>query len=122
MIYPNKNTKKMLSSPIFPIERAILDGFGKVLGSDRIGLVKIRNGSGDFQDAIIGPGGQAKAIGCFRLRPKASLLGTCELRVIEAGGDHALAICISAFCRQLSQERLEARAAGRRRGGGSPGR
>lgn len=52
----------MLSGPIFPIERAILDGFGKVLGSDRIGLVKIRNGSGDFQDAIIGPGGQAKAI------------------------------------------------------------
>src|SRR5690606_4490828 len=52
----------MLSGPIFPIERAILDGFGKVLGSDRIGLVKIRNGSGDFQDAVIGPGGQTKAI------------------------------------------------------------
>ena len=49
------------STPVIAIQRAVLDGFGEVLGGDGGGLVEVGDGAGDFEDAVVGAGGEAHA-------------------------------------------------------------
>jgi hypothetical protein len=41
------------STPILPIQAAELDGFGDVVGGDDVGLVKVGNGSGNAENAVV---------------------------------------------------------------------
>src|ERR1035438_7382189 len=47
------------SSPVITVEAAVLDSFGEVLGGDGGGFVEIGDGAGDFEDAVMGAGGEA---------------------------------------------------------------
>jgi hypothetical protein len=49
------------SGPVITVEAAVLDGFGEVLGSDGGGLIEVGDGAGDFEDAVVGAGGEAHA-------------------------------------------------------------
>jgi hypothetical protein len=42
--------------PVLPVQAAVLNGFGKVLGQYRVAPVKIGNGPGNLQDPVISPG------------------------------------------------------------------
>ena len=49
------------SSPVIAVEAAVLDGFGKVLGGDGGGFIEVGDGAGNFEDAVVGAGGEAHA-------------------------------------------------------------
>ena len=49
------------SRPVIAVEAAVLNGFGEVLGGDGGGLIEIGDGSGDFEHAVVGAGGEAHA-------------------------------------------------------------
>src|ERR1017187_9097692 len=49
------------SSPVIAVEAAVLDGFGEVLGGDGGGFIEVGDGAGNFEDAVVGPGGEAHA-------------------------------------------------------------
>src|ERR1035441_5134613 len=49
------------SSPVIAVEAAVLDGFGEVFGGDGGGFIEIGDGAGDFEDAVMGAGGEAHA-------------------------------------------------------------
>ena len=41
------------SSPVIPVQTAILHGFREVLRRNRWRFVQVRDGAGDFQDAVM---------------------------------------------------------------------
>jgi hypothetical protein len=47
------------STPIAPIQRPILDGLGEVGHGQVFDAFKIGDGAGDFEDAIMGAGGES---------------------------------------------------------------
>ena len=49
------------SSPVIAVEAAVLDGFGEVLGGDGGGFIEVGDGAGNFEDAVVGAGGEAHA-------------------------------------------------------------
>jgi hypothetical protein len=52
---------KRRSGPVIAVEAAVLDGFGEVLGGDVGGMIEVGDGAGDFEDAVVGAGGEAHA-------------------------------------------------------------
>ena len=46
------------SGPVIAVEAAVLNRFGQMLGQNRFGPVQIRDGSRDFQDAVMRPGAE----------------------------------------------------------------
>src|SRR5713226_4583389 len=48
-------------SPIGPVERAVMDGFGDVSGLNLSRVFEVGDGAADFQDAIVDARGQAQA-------------------------------------------------------------
>ena len=60
------------------VETAVLDGFEQVRGLDFFGGAQIGNGARDFQDAIVGAGGEAE------------LLHRLLQEIAERGVDHAM--------------------------------
>ena len=53
---------KFLQSPTLPVEVSVIDGFGEMAGLDVFGGIKVGNGAGDFQDTVVGTGGQAQTL------------------------------------------------------------
>ena len=51
-----------LSSPILPVQRAVLDRLADVRGADDLAAVEVGDGAGDLHDAVIGAGGQREAV------------------------------------------------------------
>jgi len=45
-----------------PIQIAVLNGFRNMINPDRLFGLQIRNGSGDFQNTVKRPGGQAQLV------------------------------------------------------------
>lgn len=58
---PHFTGKQRLSRQNLPVEAAVLDGFGDVGAGDVVTLFKVGNGAGDFEDAVVGAGGEAEA-------------------------------------------------------------
>jgi len=50
------------SVPPAAVERAVLDGFGDVLGLDGCSAAQIGDSTGDLQDAVVGAGAEAEAL------------------------------------------------------------
>ena len=50
------------SSPKIAVERAVSDGLEDVVGADFFVAAEIGEGAGDFQDAVVGTGGEIHAI------------------------------------------------------------
>ena len=48
--------------PKVSIERAVLDGFGDVVGLDGFGGLEVRDRAGDFEDSVIGAGADAQLV------------------------------------------------------------
>ncbi len=55
IIIATQTTSPQLS-PISTVKIAVADGFGDVLCADLFGTVKVGNGSGYFEDALVGAG------------------------------------------------------------------
>src|SRR5688572_23764584 len=51
-----------LSRPICPVQRAVAHRFRHVRWTDVFAAFEIRNGAADFQDAIVGAGGEAETL------------------------------------------------------------
>ena len=49
-------------SPVLPIQRAVLHGFGDVPGGDLLRALQVGDGAGDLQDAGVGAVGQAQPL------------------------------------------------------------
>src|SRR5258707_5460393 len=49
------------SRPISAIKRAVMDGFGDVIRLNLVGVFEVGDRAADFQDAIVGTGGQSQA-------------------------------------------------------------
>ncbi len=47
------------SGPVAAVEGPVLDGFGEVGDGEVLGAFEIGDGAGDFEDAIVGAGGEA---------------------------------------------------------------
>ena len=41
------------------VEEAVVDGFGEVVGLDVVGIVEVGEGSGDFEDFVVGTAAEA---------------------------------------------------------------
>ncbi len=52
--------KIILSRPQFPIQAAVVDGFGKVADLDVVRAFQVGDGAGHAQDAVVSAGGQAQ--------------------------------------------------------------
>lgn len=48
------------ASPSFAVEATVLYGFGNMSGGDGFAMIQIRNGAGEFYDAIVCPGGETE--------------------------------------------------------------
>ena len=44
---------------------AILDSFGEVFWGDVIGIIEVSNGTSEFEDTVIGSGGEVESVGGF---------------------------------------------------------
>ena len=51
----------MVSAPVAAVQAAVLHRFCQVLGSDRLGVIEIGDGAGDFEDAVMCASAQAHA-------------------------------------------------------------
>src|ERR1035437_3796938 len=49
------------SGPVVAVEAAVLNGFGEVLGGHGGGVIEVGHGARDFEDAVVGAGGEAHA-------------------------------------------------------------
>jgi len=52
----------MTSAPVFPVEGAVLDGFGDVGGGEAFNARKVGDGAGHFEDAVVRAGTQAQFV------------------------------------------------------------
>ena len=55
-------TDKKLLPPIFPVEAAILNRLRQVAHLDALGAFQVGDGAGNFQDAVVGTGGEAEPL------------------------------------------------------------
>src|SRR5690348_362298 len=53
--------KRAISRPVIAVERAVLDCFRNMHGTDGFSAVEVGDGAGDFQDAIVGARGKPQA-------------------------------------------------------------
>lgn len=49
-------------SPVGAVERAVLDGFAEMFGQEGFSALEVGYGARDFQDAVVGAGGEATAL------------------------------------------------------------
>ena len=49
-------------TPVFPVQASVLDGLGDVLGADVALVVEVGDRAGQFEDAVVGPGGQTESL------------------------------------------------------------
>ena len=67
-----------LLCPVFPIERAELDGLRDMRREDILASRKIGNRAGDAQDSIISAGGKSELVECFFEKRRCRGIGFTE--------------------------------------------
>src|SRR5688572_15071244 len=72
--------------PELTVERAILDRFGEVIGTDRLGRIEIGDGAADLQNLVVGTGREPER--CHRLLQKLLRLGIERAVAPDVGGTH----------------------------------
>src|ERR1700731_1574009 len=67
------------SAPVTAVQAAVLHCFCQVLGSNRLGVVEIGDGAGDFEDAVMCASAQAHAADGHLERPLTCVIESAEL-------------------------------------------
>jgi hypothetical protein len=77
----------MSSGPVVPIQTPVLHRFGEVFGSDGGGFIQVGDGAGDFENAVVGAGGEAHPTDRHFERALAGIVECADLA--DIAGRHA---------------------------------